>query len=181
MPKRAQNLLIWSAERESYELREGDQALSALGAAAWSRWLGEHSAFSFHGRQGRLHALKERRKAGPGYWYVYRRQGAQIAKRYAGRSGDLTFARLEGLAQALAGVDQSAVGGHPQPRCVAHAGAGDAVAPPLLVPKLQPPRLHHSLVRRERLLALLDAGRERKLTLLSAPAGFGKTTLVRHA
>lgn len=48
---------------------------------------------------------------------------------------------------------------------------------PLLVPKLHLPRLHASLVSRERLLDRLDAGLERKLTLLSAPAGFGKTTL----
>jgi LuxR family transcriptional regulator, maltose regulon positive regulatory protein len=49
---------------------------------------------------------------------------------------------------------------------------------PLLAPKLRLPRLHSSLVARERLLTQLDAGLERKLTLLSAPAGFGKTTLV---
>jgi LuxR family maltose regulon positive regulatory protein len=48
----------------------------------------------------------------------------------------------------------------------------------LLESKLHPPRLHGSLVERSRLLALLDIGLERKLTLLSAPAGFGKTTLV---
>src|SRR5437899_2760999 len=35
-----------------------------------------------------------------------------------------------------------------------------------------------SLVTRERLLTRLDTGWEGKLTLLSAPAGFGKTTLV---
>jgi LuxR family maltose regulon positive regulatory protein len=180
VPKRAQNMLIWLAEREAYELREGDHALPALDPA-WSRWLGDHGSFSFHGRHGQLHLLKERRKAGPGYWYAYRRQGAQIAKRYAGRSGELTFARLEALAQALAATDQKVVGGQPQQRLVERAAdAGHAAATSLLTPKLQPPRLHRSLVRRQRLLALLDAGRERKLTLLSAPAGFGKTTLVRQ-
>ena len=49
---------------------------------------------------------------------------------------------------------------------------------PLLLPKLQIPRLQSSLVLRSRLLAHLDAGLERKLCLISAPAGFGKTTLV---
>src|SRR5712691_11627265 len=48
----------------------------------------------------------------------------------------------------------------------------------VLAPKLHLPRLHAALIARERLLAQLDAGLERKLTLLSAPAGFGKTTLV---
>ena len=42
-----------------------------------------------------------------------------------------------------------------------------------------PPRLPASSVRRERLLARLDEGLARKVSLLSAPTGFGKTTLVR--
>jgi LuxR family maltose regulon positive regulatory protein len=48
----------------------------------------------------------------------------------------------------------------------------------LLLPKLRPPRLLSSLVARPRLLARLDAALESKLTLLVAPAGFGKTTLI---
>ncbi|GHO98198.1 hypothetical protein KSF_082460 [Reticulibacter mediterranei] len=48
----------------------------------------------------------------------------------------------------------------------------------LLAPKLRPPRLPGSLIMRQRLLARLDEGLERKLTVLSVPAGFGKTTLV---
>src|SRR5258707_5186205 len=48
---------------------------------------------------------------------------------------------------------------------------------PLLAPKLSLPRLPADVVEREALLARLDGGLERKLTLLCAPAGFGKTTL----
>ncbi|MCO6451100.1 MAG: hypothetical protein J5I90_09975 [Caldilineales bacterium] len=44
--------------------------------------------------------------------------------------------------------------------------------------KLYAPPLRAQVVSRPRLLALLDQGLERKLALLSAPAGFGKTTLV---
>ncbi|HEU0002345.1 MAG TPA: LuxR C-terminal-related transcriptional regulator [Ktedonobacteraceae bacterium] len=47
----------------------------------------------------------------------------------------------------------------------------------LLSTKLALPRPHQSLVPRESLLARLDEGLEHGLTLLSAPAGFGKTTL----
>ncbi len=48
----------------------------------------------------------------------------------------------------------------------------------LLAPKLYipPPRAH--CVRRTRLIARLDDSLSRRLTLISAPAGFGKTTLV---
>lgn len=48
----------------------------------------------------------------------------------------------------------------------------------LLATKLHIPSSSHSLVPRPRLLERLNQGMERKLTLLSAPAGFGKTTLL---
>jgi LuxR family transcriptional regulator, maltose regulon positive regulatory protein len=47
----------------------------------------------------------------------------------------------------------------------------------LLSTKLTPPQSRGPLVPRDRLLARLDAGLEQKVTLISAPAGFGKTTL----
>lgn len=49
---------------------------------------------------------------------------------------------------------------------------------PLLATKLRIPPLRASVVPRPRLTSLLDQGVERTLTLLSAPAGFGKTTLL---
>jgi LuxR family maltose regulon positive regulatory protein len=48
----------------------------------------------------------------------------------------------------------------------------------LLHTKLHLPRLRPPLVERPRLLTALDRGRAGKLALVSAPAGFGKTTLV---
>jgi LuxR family maltose regulon positive regulatory protein len=51
-------------------------------------------------------------------------------------------------------------------------------AGPLLHNKLMPPRLNSNVIRRDDLLALLDQGLSRKLTIVTAPAGFGKTTLV---
>jgi len=48
----------------------------------------------------------------------------------------------------------------------------------LIVTKLTRPVLHTRLVHRERLIDRLRAGMQHKLTLLVAPAGFGKTTLL---
>ena len=48
----------------------------------------------------------------------------------------------------------------------------------LLQTKLFVPRLRPSLVPRPHLIAKLNKGLHRKLTLIAAPAGFGKTTLV---
>jgi LuxR family maltose regulon positive regulatory protein len=48
----------------------------------------------------------------------------------------------------------------------------------VLSSKLSPPRLPTALVERERLLAMLDGALATPLTLISAGAGFGKTTLL---
>ena len=48
----------------------------------------------------------------------------------------------------------------------------------LLTTKLYIPQLSVNLVSRSRLYERLDEGLTRKLTLISAPAGFGKSTLV---
>ncbi|HEX5335777.1 MAG TPA: LuxR C-terminal-related transcriptional regulator [Propionicimonas sp.] len=52
------------------------------------------------------------------------------------------------------------------------------MARPLLATKLYVPRARTGLVVRQRLLDRLDAGATARLTLLSAPPGFGKTTLL---
>src|SRR5258707_6887228 len=49
---------------------------------------------------------------------------------------------------------------------------------PILATKLYIPRLRPNVVSRPRLNERLNEGLHRKLTLISAPAGFGKTTLV---
>ncbi len=59
-----------------------------------------------------------------------------------------------------------------------HGHARPPESSELLSTKLAPPRPHSALVSRGRLVDQLDEGLEHKLTLLSAPAGFGKTTLV---
>jgi LuxR family maltose regulon positive regulatory protein len=52
------------------------------------------------------------------------------------------------------------------------------MAAPLLTTKLYIPPVRPELVSRPRLIEQLNTGLDRKLTLVSAPAGFGKTTLV---
>ncbi len=52
------------------------------------------------------------------------------------------------------------------------------MAVPLVATKLNLPLLRPRVVARPRLRALLDRGLEARLTLISAPAGFGKTTLL---
>src|SRR5216110_375168 len=49
---------------------------------------------------------------------------------------------------------------------------------PILATKLYIPRLRPHVVIRPRLIERLNEGLHRNLTLIAAPAGFGKTTLV---
>ncbi len=76
---------------------------------------------------------------------------------------------------APAGLAQRRPGRLPGPR------RRDMIAPmptPVLVTKLFIPPARPEVIARPRLLERLDEGLARKLTLVSAPAGFGKSTLV---
>ena len=64
----------------------------------------------------------------------------------------------------------------PQERSMTTTDRADGFV--LLATKLHPPRRRRTLVARPRLRDLADRSRHRALTLVSAPAGFGKTTLV---
>ena len=145
-----------------------------------------HQAFSFRGQRGSLNARKERRRRGTGYWYGYRSREGRTVKRYLGPTAHLTLARLEEAASSLERAD-----GLPDaPLLTERTGANNAdaaadpggpahaspVAPRSL--KFRPPRLRERLVERPRLLRLLEDGQAAGLTLLSAPAGSGKTTLI---
>lgn len=55
---------------------------------------------------------------------------------------------------------------------------GDSIHLPLIGTKLSPPRYSGPLVSRAQLLESITPNRFRKLTLVHAPAGFGKTTLL---
>jgi LuxR family maltose regulon positive regulatory protein len=52
------------------------------------------------------------------------------------------------------------------------------MASPLVETRLYIPKLRRGLVARPRLSERLSCGPESRLTLISAPAGFGKTTLL---
>ena len=57
-------------------------------------------------------------------------------------------------------------------------GMENALGTPLLATKIYIPAIRPELVSRPRLIKQLNAGLHRKLTLISAPAGFGKTALI---
>ena len=191
MPRYTSSQLRWSEQAQNYVLSIGDQNTTQT---LTSEWLEQIASFSFHSRGGMYYTVrKQRTQRGSSYWYAYRRLHGRIVKRYLGKSSDLTLVRLEEIARLLESEPDSYQSafqslqetGLPRPAPGMHADdtrqhPSPVEASPLLLSKLSPPRLPAFLLDRSRLFALLDAGREDPLTLLSAPTGFGKTTLVRQ-
>ncbi len=189
MPRYAHAQFRWSEQAQTYILSMGDQASEQ---ALTSDWLERSASFSFHSRWGMHYTVqKQRVQRGSSYWYAYRRLHGHLVKRYLGRTADLTLARLEEIAHLLESesevshrafhLPQTAALLHPTPDgspAEEHLPSSPVEAYPLLLSKLSQPRLPAFLLDRPRLFPLLDTGREGPLTLLSAPAGFGKTALV---
>lgn len=179
MPKLSAHILRWSEAHQVYELSTDGrlvERLSSENERSWLRFLETHTSFAFQGREGRLSVVKESRPRGTGYWYAYRSPGGRTVKRYLGQASNVTIAHLEEVAAALT---------HSTPPVQTTQERKKTFSPPsppasLLLSKLLPPRLPSSLVERSRLLRQLDAALERKITLLVAPAGFGKTTVINQ-
>jgi ATP/maltotriose-dependent transcriptional regulator MalT len=194
------HLLRWTAQTQRYTLTLGTQTLPSeitSGDEVWTQWLATVSSFAFEGRSG-IHCTlrKERLQRGDTYWYAYRSMCGRTKKRYLGRTADLSFARLEEVSALFANEEQQsqppAFPTQNEEQDIQHATStaqhtekdtrqtSVPSALPLLETKLHPPLLPVKLVKRTRLLEQLDASLTCKLTLLLAPAGSGKTTLVKQ-
>lgn len=174
IPKIPSHTLTWSAERGDYELRPADPHLSYVAPgeeASWVAWVTTHASFSFQGQAGHLNVLKEMRPRGGAYWYAYHTNGGRTRKRYLGRAERVTLACLETTAQFLSSES-------PLPTAAPSSTRREVESPLPLSTKLASPRPPRALVERERLLSALDAALSTRLTLISASAGWGKTTLL---
>ncbi|HLL98501.1 MAG TPA: LuxR C-terminal-related transcriptional regulator [Rubrobacteraceae bacterium] len=173
-----------------------------VGSPSWVGWLTDPSSrsFSFRGPSATYTARKERRARGGEYWVAYRRHGGRLHKAYMGKAEDLTLEKLHEAAAALGNGDEEASNSAaPADAGAAESGRADRaemeVPTPadarmgkrtrrrprgdtLLSTKLSIPPARPYLVRRPRLSERLRKGMGCKLTLVSAPAGFGKTTLL---
>src|SRR5215204_4068459 len=161
----------------------------------WAAWLRDPAtrSFSFRGSNGTFTARKERRSGSEEYWTAYRKRGGKLRKVYLGKAEKLTLSRLEDAATMLAGRGEVTTADDAGPTRADGAGrevltrsddhALESSHPglqgdPLLLTKLSIPSARPSLVTRLRLSERLEEALGGKLTLISAPAGFGKTTLL---
>src|SRR6266550_1418037 len=169
-----------------YQQDEHEQVL-AVETPAWFAWLATASTFAFTSENGTFTARKERasNQRGGWYWKAYRTQHGKHSSLYLGKAEALTLERLNAVAQALAPASPLDAGGaadgeRPSPpteegeRHFMTTRHGD----PLLATKLHVPQPPLQLVHRPHLVERLQQAMERPLTLIAAPAGFGKTTLL---
>jgi len=167
MPRVPRRALVWSKNQGRYVLyRQGqvEPQFHLVDDAVLLTWLGEATSFAFHGASGSLNVYQESRRRGGRYWYAYHTDQGRTRKRYLGGTESLSLARLEKTARDLSHEQK------PSP------AIDEGMT--LLATKLAPPRLPSPLVGRPRLLAALDGALVTPLTLLSASAGWGKTTLL---
>ena len=179
--------VTWNADLAHYQV--GEQIRQGIVVPeleveedAWQEWLERISSFSFQSKDGtHVTALKERRGRGRVYWIAYRKIGGQLKRKYLGASQEVTLARLEQVASVLV-LPETPIASPPSP--VTSPSVIDSVKPlpvpqePLLATKFLVPAPAHPLIHRARLETLLNEGTRHLLTLVSAPAGFGKTSLL---
>ena len=205
MPKAAAYRLSWNHVQGSYSLhdtRNGEVLPLVVDTHAWFDWLARTPSFTFSGQHGHLTVRQETRSGGA-YWYAYQRVGPKMAKRYLGRAAELTLARLEHAAAelstaALASGQETPASGVspatlftpqtlPSPLASLKRTSRTQDAMPPLPQRLyglhqitgfHAPHLRTALVHRPRLIERLQQGIQARLILVSAPAGFGKTTLL---
>jgi len=164
---------------------EGQERMLLVETPAWYAWLEMASTFAFTSEAGTFTARKERagNRRGGWYWKAYHKQHGKLTPHYLGKTETLTLVRLQTVAQALAGA---LVETTPEPGADEARPSAQAAAPgmwsdariPLLATKLYRPLPRAHLVHRPHLTEHLTRGLAGVLTLVSAPAGFGKTTLL---
>jgi LuxR family maltose regulon positive regulatory protein len=171
-------------------LGSGDGARTIIvGGDTWFAWLDSATSFTFESAEGMIVARRERAGSGRGgwYWRAYQRRNGGLKRAYLGRGAELTLERLQAVAASLGSSGIEHVPGRPRSedaRPIREAlersdpPTGSTSVFNLLPTKLYIPQGRTSLVARPRLLERLANGLGGKLTLIAAPAGFGKTTLL---
>ncbi len=186
MPKLAIAQVAWNAQTSIYQVQEkiapgASSPAMDFASTAWQEWLGRVPSFAFQSKDGhRFTARKETRARGGTYWVAYRKIGGKLTHTYIGRSEDITFSRLEKVAHSFT-ERRSKPSAHlpSQEQQTQHEIPSEMEWQELLLAtKFFVPVAPHALIARPRLFSLLDEGKQRPLTLVSAPAGFGKTTLL---
>jgi LuxR family maltose regulon positive regulatory protein len=141
-----------------------------VGSQAWYEWLSGTRKFSFKGEGGHFIAQCETRR-NKSYWYAYRRRNGKLSKVYLGKTEELTLKRLEQASLSLTGPDRFSKPAVGNEALVEESRIDTSFLP---MSKVNVPILPRQLVSRPRLIQQINT----PLTLIYAPSGFGKSTLL---
>ncbi len=156
-----------------------------VGSEAWYAWLSQPAprSFAFSSPQGTLTARREERH-GTWYWYAYRSQSGRLHKAYLGKSEELTLPRLHEAATVLSAEGATSPrpsdtpSSPPPPAATPLSSATSRPSLHLLTTKISVPPVRLNMVTRPRLTQRMNTALGSALTLIVAPAGWGKTTLL---
>ncbi len=152
-----------------HDILEFENTNLPVGSMEWYDWISANRIFRFEGEEGDFSARREKH-GNHTYWYAYRRRGGKLFKTYLGKSKTIDHDSLEEASRALTEAEfrnnkETRVAPTESPRI-------DSSYLPKT--KLTAPVLPQKLLKRPRLNQQICT----PLTLLYAPSGFGKTTLV---
>jgi LuxR family maltose regulon positive regulatory protein len=138
-----------------------------IGSQSWYTWLADaqNRSFAFKNHAGTFTARHERQR-NTWYWYAYLKHAGKMRKAYLGKPEELNLERLIEVAIVLSGRRNASSSGRQAER--------------VLTSQFALPPTVSNLLRRPHLLVKISQGLQKKLTLISAPAGWGKTTLLRQ-
>lgn len=163
---------------------QGQTVTIPVETPSWYAWLETATTFTFTDEEDTFTARKMRagNRRGGWYWRAYRRKFGRLSSHYLGICANVTLPRLREAARQLAIRSEGHAPGKEAAEQELHSqiSASDEAltsVPPLSI-KFAIPRLPRPSVSRPRLLTLLEQSGQKSLTLVSAPAGFGKTTLL---
>ncbi|HEX6552124.1 MAG TPA: LuxR C-terminal-related transcriptional regulator [Ktedonobacteraceae bacterium] len=162
---------------------EGDAII--VGTPAWYDWLEHHSSFLFADLTGVFSAHKSGSESSAQDWHATRTHMGKVFTVSLGPSHAITLSSLQAAARRLAdehaqvgsttlSTARPAASTLPVPQTAATRGSLGS----LMRAKFYRPRSGSDVIPRTRLIERLNAALDGEITLVCAPAGFGKTTLL---
>ncbi|MBN2503438.1 MAG: hypothetical protein JXB38_21860 [Anaerolineales bacterium] len=143
-----------------------------VGSSAWYAWLEKNKKFKYQGRNGHFLARSETRRNKGVYWYAYRRSAGKLSKIYLGKPESVT---KESLEQASVSLAEAQFSNNQKKHQLAtfESRIDNSFLPQT---KVNAPLLPRRLLPRPHLTLMIDS----PLTLIYAPSGFGKSTLINY-
>ena len=168
---------LYQMERESVPID--------VGTPSWYDWLEEHTSFLFVDHVGALTVRKIRTDHGESEWKASRTHMGKAFTVSLGPSHAINLSSLQAAARRLAGkhahigsTTQSTARPAASTLPVLKTATTVSSLSPLIRTKLYRPRSGSDVIPRTRLIERLNAALGGEITLVCAPAGFGKSTLL---